>query len=212
MRWPLLGLALCACKTGSATTGPTSLGDEITYHGPGGLAEDDVFKPPYDKSDLRDALAAERAAEATAETRVRELETSGDYDQLRVAQADVAVRRRFIASLEACESTGRACPPRLDNPGIELDIEKDADPKLETNLRFDVASWQKVAAELHGRACACRTIACIDTMFVAIERLETRPMPDVQGDEAATVSITRARDCLYRLRGLRPTPKALAAD
>src|SRR5688500_12225716 len=190
MRWLLLGLALCACKTGSAT-GPTSGGDEITYHGSGGLAEDDVFKPAYDKSDLRDAFATERAAETALETRVRELETGGDSDQLRVAQADLAVRRRFIASLEACESTGRACPPRLDNPAWDFDIEKDVDPKLETNLRFDLTSWQKVATELHGRACACRTLSCIDSMFVAIERLETRPMPDVQGDEAATVSITR---------------------
>jgi hypothetical protein len=26
-------------------------------------------------------------------------------------------------------------------------------------------------------------------------------MPQVRGDEAATVSITRARECLFRLRG-----------
>ena len=36
-------------------------------------------------------------------------------------------------------------------------------------------------------------------------------MPEVQGDEAASLSITRGRECLYRLRGLRSTPK-VAAD
>jgi hypothetical protein len=204
-------LALCACKTGSAPA-PSSAGDEITYHGPGNLAEDDAFKPTYDKSDLKTALTTERAAYATTEQRTKELADSGDYDQLRVAQADLAVRARFITSLEVCESTGRVCPPRLDEPAWSYDPAGETDPKLDAHLRFDVASWQKVADELYGRACACRTIACIDSMFVAIERLETRPMPEVQADEAATVSITRARDCLYRLRGLRPMPKALAAE
>jgi hypothetical protein len=45
-------------------------------------------------------------------------------------------------------------------------------------------------------------------MFAAIDRLETRPMPDVQEDDTALLSIVRARECLYRLRGLRPTPRA----
>jgi hypothetical protein len=49
-------------------------------------------------------------------------------------------------------------------------------------------------------------------MFAAIDRLEKRPMPDVQADDDATLSITRARDCLYRLRGLRATPRAWAAE
>ncbi len=38
-------------------------------------------------------------------------------------------------------------------------------------------------------------------MDVAINQLETRPMQDVRGDETATVSITRARECLVWLRG-----------
>jgi hypothetical protein len=93
-----------------------------------------------------------------------------------------------------------------------FDIEGSTDPKLDTALRFDVASWQKLSAELFGRACACRTLACVDSMFVAIEGLETRPMPDVQADETASQSITRARECLYRLRGLRATPRAVAIE
>ena len=68
-------------------------------------------------------------------------------------------------------------------------------------LPFDEESWRKFAAELHGRACACRTIAYVDGVGVAIDQLEPRPMLQVQGDEAASLSITRALECLYRLRG-----------
>ena len=202
MRWLALVLALAACKTGSAT-GPA---DEISYSA-STLADEDVYRPSYDRSDLQQALIAERAAEATAERRVAELEQKGDYDTRRVAREDLAVRRRFIASLEACEASGRVCPPRLDDPAWTFDVEGDAPPKLETHLRFDLESWRKVAAEMHGRACACRTLACVDSVGVAIDQLETRPMPDVQGDEAASVSITWARECLYRLRGKKPTPR-----
>lgn len=202
-------LALTACKTGS-TAGPA--GDEITYPGAGAPAAEDEVAPAYGKADLHQALTRERAAEASAEVRMRELEARSDDDALRTVTEDLAVRRRFIAALEACEARGQTCPPRLDEPAWAFDIEGDADPKLDTHLRFDLDSWRKVAAELHGRACACRTLACIDSMFVAIARLETRPMPDVQGDEAASLSITRARECLYRLRGLRPAARALAID
>jgi hypothetical protein len=201
-------LACIACKTGSA---PRASTDEVT-HAPGGFAADDAEPPGYDKAELQRALAAERAAEASGEQRVRELEDAGDYDQLRSALADLAVRRRFIASLELCEASGRACPPRLDEPAWQFDSAGEAPPTLDTPLRFDLATWQKLAAELHGRACACRTLACVDSMFVAIERLETRPMPDVRADETASLSITRARECLYRLRGLRRTPRPVAAE
>jgi hypothetical protein len=44
-------------------------------------------------------------------------------------------------------------------------------------------------------------------MEVAIARLEARPMPDVRGDETASQSITRARECLTRLRGKARTYK-----
>jgi len=68
-------------------------------------------------------------------------------------------------------------------------------------LRFDLESWRALAAELHGRACACRTLACVDSVGVAIDQLETRPMPQVASDDAAATAITRARECLFRLRG-----------
>jgi len=210
MRWLALLLAIMglgACKTGSAASGAT---DEVTYH-TGTLADDD-YKPAYDKAELQKALTSERGAEAAGVERVRELEDKGDYDQLRIATADLAVRRRFIASLAACEASGMTCPPRLDDPTWSFDIEANDDPKLDSKLRFDLESWQKVAAELHGRACACRTITCVDSMFVAIDRLETRPMPDVQGDETASLALTRARECLYRLRGLRRTPRTVDGE
>jgi hypothetical protein len=202
----VLAIASClSCKTGSAP----GTADEVTYHGVAAtMSDDDIYRPSYDKAELQRVLAAERSATAAAEQRLRDIEDKGDYDQLRLAGADLAVRKRFIAALAACDATGQVCPPRLDDPAWNFDLEADVDPKLETPLRFDVESWKKVSAELHGRACACRTIACVDSMFVAIDRLEKRPMPDVQADDTASVSIVRARDCLYRLRGLRGTPRA----
>jgi hypothetical protein len=175
------------------------------------LADEDSYKPAYGKAELQKALTAERGAQTSAERRVGELEarpadTAGD-DQLRVATADLAVRRRFIATLEACEAAERWCPPRLDEPpwAFDPDPDRPAEPPMTAPLRFDLESWRSLAAELHGRACACRTIACIDSLGVAIDQLELRPSREVQGDDAATVSITRARECLFRLRGKSTT-------
>jgi hypothetical protein len=178
------------------------------------FAEDDRDRPAYGKPELQNALIAERGIEATLERRVAELEASepetgsppGDPaagDKLRVAIADLAVRRRFIATLEVCETAGRWCPPRIDDPpgAFDLDPDRPADPPVTATLRFDLASWRSLAAELHGRACACRTLACVDSVGVAIDQLETRPMPEVQSDDAAATAITRARECLFRLRG-----------
>src|SRR5262249_46354024 len=119
------------------------------------------------------------------------------------ASPALAVRRRFIATLEVCEATQRRCPPRLDDPPWAYDPDPDqpSEPPLAAPLRFDLESWRAIAAELHGRACACRTIACVDSLGVAINELEPRPMPAVQGDEQAATDITRARECLYRLLG-----------
>lgn len=195
-----LALAFAACRTGST---PKSQ-DTVTITHSSTFGDDDL-KPTYDKPELQRTLASERAAVAALEKKVAELET--DSDAQLVAVQDLAVRRRFVAALEACDGSGRVCPPRLDEPAWSYDIDKDGDPKLDTTLRFDVESWRKVAAELHGRACACRTLSCTETVGVAIDRLETRPMPDVQSDDAAALSIVRARDCLYRLRGKRPTPR-----
>ncbi len=205
MRLLLVGL-LVACTHGSATPagGPTTGGETgIATHE--SLAVEDTYQPTYGKADIEKALIAERAAESTGEKAVMDADFKGDDDAKAAAAADLAVRRRFIASLEACQATGRTCPPRLDEPAWSYDITSDADPKLDAPLRFDADDWRAVSAELFGRACACRTTACVESMEVAIGKLETRPMPDVRGDEAASLSITRARECLVRLRGTART-------
>ena len=182
------------------------------------LADEDRFTPSYGKPELQRALIAERGAEASGERQVRDLEslvasgaTMAGSDRLRVALSDLAVRRRFIATLEACEAQGQWCPPRLDDPPWNFDPDPDAGkpPPLDAPLRFDAESWRTVASELHGRACACRTLGCIDSMNVAIEQLEKRPMPAVQGDEVASLSVTRARECLFRLAGKKPVKSAV---
>jgi len=178
----------------------------------GDLAAEDLFVPTYGKAELQRALIAERGAEAAGEHLVTELEAKAvdgpGNDRWRIARADLEVRRRFIQALEACEATGHACPPRLDEPSWSYDPDPDVvvAPKVDSDLRFDLASWQKLSAELFGRACACRTISCVDSMSVVIDQLETRPMPEVQGDELASLSRTRARECLFRLRGKKATP------
>ncbi len=204
MNKPLCLLAAFLGCGGGGRTAP--LPEDPARHSE--LADDDRFVPAYGKPELQKALIAERGAEATGERMVSELQAqAGDLageDRLRVAVANLAVRARFIAALEACESHGEWCPPRLDDPPFAFDPDPDVGlpvPPLESPLRFDLDSWRTVATELHGRACACRTLACVDGVGVAIDVLERRPMPEVLGDEAATVSITRARECLFRLRG-----------
>jgi hypothetical protein len=209
--WPTVaGLAAAVCAAVAACAGPGAPRSEPTE--PGGasrseLADEDRYPPSYGKAELQRALIAERGAEASAERRVAELEarpadTAVD-DQLRVASADLAVRRRFIATLEACEAAERLCPPRLDDPpwAFDPDPDRPSDPPTTAALRFDLAGWRGLAAELHGRACACRTLACVDSVGVAIDQLERRPDREVQGDEVATIAITRARECLFRLYG-----------
>jgi hypothetical protein len=165
------------------------------------LALDDEPAPSYDAAALEQALIAERGAEASDEQRA-----DAAPDDVELA-ANLAVRRRFIASLESCQATKHHCPPRLDDPKWTWDpMAPGVDttkPPLDAPLRFDVDDWRKLADELHGRACACRTIACVDSLDVTIELLEARPMPDVRGDAAASASITGARECLFRLRGRR---------
>jgi hypothetical protein len=165
------------------------------------LADEDRFVPTYGKPELQKALIAERGIEATAERMIADLEAKDDQERLRVANADLAVHRRFIAALEECEAHGDWCPPRLDDPPFAFDPDGEKPPPLDTPLRFDLESWRKVSSELHARSCACRTIACVDNVGIAIDQLESRPMPDIQADDAATIAITRARECLFRLRG-----------
>ncbi len=197
------------CGGGNANR-PDLVPTSDTAHGE--LAGEELFVPAYGKGELQKALIAERGAEATSERIVAELEAKvadgPEPDQLRVARADLAVRRRFIQALEACEASGHACPPRLDDPTWSYDPDPDVvvAPKVDSDLRFDLKSWQKLSAEMFGRACACRTIACVDSVGVAIDQLEQRPMPEIQGDETSSLSITRARECLFRLRGKKATP------
>lgn len=184
------------------------------------FAADDGYQPSYAKPELLRALAAERALAATEQRRVAELDEQSARqadpalsDQLYTARADLAVRHRFIATLEACDAAQRWCPPRLDDPPWSYDIAADPapEPPVTSTLRFDLDSWRALAGELHGRACACRTIGCVDGVGVAIDRLELRPVPQVRGDEAATLSITWARECLFRLRGRSVVPVTRAA-
>ncbi|HSN26575.1 MAG TPA: hypothetical protein VLT45_09820 [Kofleriaceae bacterium] len=196
----LLGLGFIAACGGS-TPPPHHAGGDTGIATHDQLAADDAYQPPYGKAELERALIAERAAEATGEKQVMDADFKGDDDAKRAAAADLAVRRRFIESLEMCQSQGHECPPRLDEPAWTYDASSDADPKLDTPLRFDLDDWQKVTAELHARACACRTTACVASMDAVIDQLETRPMQDVRADEASSLSVTRARECLTRLAG-----------
>lgn len=186
---PLL-LALGACGPGTPPQAGTGA-DVITYH-KAEMSDDEEPPPKYHRSDLEDVLDAERAKVAAMSEEDRD---------------NILVRKRFIETLELCKATGTYCPPRIDDPVLAFDVDGDSDPKLESPLRFDVDSWRKVSTELHGRACACRTVGCIDTLEVAIQRLEVRPMPDVQSDDLAAVEIVRARDCLARLGGRHTLPR-----
>jgi len=166
------------------------------------MAGEDEPAPPYGRAELDRALAAERDAIARAE---RQLAAAQDDprpdDALAGALADLGVRRRFAASLELCAAENRHCPPRLDEPAWSYDPMGSAQPELDTELRFSRASWQRIAEELDGRACACRTRSCVESMFAAIDVLEAQPMQDIRADETASEWITRARQCLFRLRG-----------
>jgi hypothetical protein len=196
--------ALAACSSPN-TFKPPPPGDHGSHSG-GELADDDAYKPTYGKPELERALILERGLEASAEHLVHELEAAGDADRLPIARADLAVRGRFIATLEACQANARTCPPRLDDPPFAFEQDGDKPPPLDAALRFDLEDWQKITAELHGRACACRTMTCVDGLEVAIAQLEPRPTPEVQADDTAIQSVTRARECLVRLRGRAPAP------
>ncbi len=166
------------------------------------LAADDEVKPTYGKPEIEKALIAERGAEATNERRVTDAEAAGDVEAASAARADLVVRQQFIAALVACQTGGHHCPPRLDDPPWKLTVAEDTSkPPLDTPLRFDLDDWQKLTAELHGRACACRTIACVDSLDAVMNELELRPVQDVRADEKASAELARARECTFYLRG-----------
>jgi hypothetical protein len=163
--------------------------------------DEDAVAPSYSRTDLERALASEHSAVEADEKHVTDVADSSEA--LAAALGDLAVRRRFVATLEDCSANGRHCPPRLDDPPWSYDVESAAAPRLDTPLRFDLEDWRKIADELHGRACACRTLSCVDGVTFAIDALSKRPMREVEADEAATVAVTKARECLFRLRGRR---------
>ena len=203
-------VAVAGCG-GPAAVSPPAAPRAARDRAHAGFAAEELYRPPYGKEELAAALTAERAAATVNERQLGELEARsapGD-DRVRAAEADLAVRRRFVAALEACADDGRWCPPRLDDPPWSYPPETAlaADPPMTAELRYDLASWRALAAELHGRACACRTRACVESLDVAIDQLEPRPVAVVRGDEVATARLTWARECLFRLRGkaaLRP--------
>jgi hypothetical protein len=196
-----LALVMSACSHPVAPVHGTGGSDGVAIAHAEPLAADAPAAPRYREDELDRVLVAERSAITKAE---QELAARADDpqpdDQLPAAVADLRVRRRFVASLERCRATGDACPPRLDDPAWSYDLAGAGDPPLDTPLRYDLDDWRKIAAELHGRACACRTIACVDSLAVAIDVLDRRPMPDVAGDDAAVASVTNARECLHDLR------------
>jgi hypothetical protein len=176
---------LLACH---GSTPPQHAAPEVASHTEFG--DLDEAAPKYDQAELARVLAAERDAVAAVEARRDDLDET--------ALADLAVHRRFVASLETCSEQHVRCPPRLDDPPWSADPDT---PRLDSKLRFDLDDWRALAHELHGRACACRTIECVDSLGFTIDALEKRPMPQVEADEAASATITRARECLFRLRG-----------
>ena len=216
MRRFVIAIALAGCG-GPQVAEPTSgSARDVNLTTGATLAADEDDHPAYSRAELEQALIAERGAEATGERKVGDLSAaldagSGDAgaanDALRVASADLTVRRQFIAALEDCQQNRHRCPPRLDEPRWTWDpnapTADPSKPPLDAPLRFDLDDWRKVADELHGRACACRTIGCVDSIGTTIDLLEPRPMQDVRGDDAASAAITAARECLFRLRGKR---------
>jgi hypothetical protein len=213
-RLALATLLIAACGGGGGGGG-LKVAPPPSTDGTGAMIVAEGSTPTaYDRAALDKALIGERAKEATGEKEVAALEAKGDDDaatteRALTARADLCVRRKFISALEACQAQGQLCPPRLDDPAWSFDVDGPADqatPSLDTPLRFDLASWRAITAELHGRACACRTMACVDGVGVAIDQLEKRPMAEVQADDAAIEAITAARGCLFRLRGLAVGP------
>jgi hypothetical protein len=199
-------LLLTACGHGAAPQ------PEVAPAGPASeLAPDDEPPPSYGSAEIRSALTYERGVEAALLRQLEELDAADDSivtpPRRGEVVADLAVRRRAIAILERCDANGRMCPPRLDAPAWEHAVDAENDPTLDVPLRFDLEGWRKVASELHWRACGCRTSQCIESIEVTIARLETRPMADIQQDDAALTSVVRARECLMRLAGKRALAK-----
>jgi len=205
---------LIACGGPGTYRPPPAIDNGDSSHA--AFSPDDLYKPTYNRADLDRALATETSRASALAQQVATLQASADATTddpaYRTALADLDVRRRFITALEACSSSGRDCPPRLDEPAWKYEPDADSPPPLDASVRFDREDWIKLTSELHARACACRTIACVDSFDALIDRLEVQPTRDVQGDETATQSIVWARECLFRLRGGKKPSGARVVD
>src|SRR5262245_62120753 len=118
--WSVCGFLACA----SAPPRPPVTTEPATVTQ--AFADFDDVAPSYGKPELERALAGERATVAARERAVADAETGDDADALRVALADLGVESRFVGTLEACVTTGRWCPPRLDDPPWRYDLDDDA--------------------------------------------------------------------------------------
>ena len=165
-------------------------------------AESTEVHPAYGRADMERVLAEERRAQADGAAALDALmQQKGKAVEIAQALADQGVRQRYLDALESCRDHGVWCPPRLGLSWTILDGEAEVPVSLEAELRFDVASWRKLTRELWARGCDCRSMRCVDAMTRTIDTLEARPTPEVQGDHEASVGLTGARTCLWRLRG-----------
>lgn len=158
--------------------------------------------PSYGRAELERAIGEERRAQADGKAAIEALQTQrGKSLELATALADQGVRERYLEALETCRDHRMWCPPKLGLSWTFHDDAADVPVSLEAELRFDLQSWRKLAAELWARGCDCRTMRCVDAMTHTVDVLESRPLADVQGDHEASTAVTGARTCLWRLRG-----------
>jgi hypothetical protein len=191
----LAGAACGGAQSSERYVEPTSRPEGID-------AEAVEVRPSYGRAEMERVLGEERRALADGSAAIEALAAQrGKAVELAVAIADQGVRQRYVLALESCRDHGAWCPPALGLSWTLHDESADVPVSLDAELRFDLASWRKLAAELWARGCDCRTMRCVDAMTHTIDVLEARPTLEVQGDHEASVAVTGARTCLWRLRG-----------
>jgi hypothetical protein len=166
--------------------------------------ESTEVQPTYSRQEMDRVLAEERQAHTAAASALATLmEQRGRSGEIALRLADVGVQQRYIDALQSCRDHGVWCPPKLGGLTWTIrELEQEVPVSLDAELRFDVTSWRKVAAELWARGCDCRSMTCVDAMTQSIDALEQKPTVEVQGDHEASTALTGARTCLWRLRGL----------
>jgi hypothetical protein len=191
-----LGAACGGAQSGERYVEPTVKSEPLID------AESTEVHPSYGRADMERVLAEERRAlaegQATAEALMLQ---KGKAVELSLALADLSVQRRYIEAMESCRDHGVWCPPRLGLTWTLRDGDVDVPVSLDAEQRFDLESWRKLTRELWARGCDCRSMRCVDAMTRTVDVLEARPTAEVQGDHEASVALTGARTCLWRLRG-----------